>query len=333
MVVVIMGRPRGIRGLSFLASSLLWASQCTTAAPTYPAVPVSFDPALESAAVPFKSSLFSISIEFCYVSDYLGLPSAPNMLSLSLLQNIQDRTSNPPIIRLGGDTQDVARYCATCPSPFLATYSPGNTEAIDVAYNAEFFKILNQNVPSKQRYIYGLNFKQDNYSRCAEEVHAAQQFLDPKRIVSYELGNEVDIYQIPAWGRYNRPKGWNVEIYVNETVSWLTGINAAETGNAKGGKGFPGWQIGTFAQQALYQGNFSLREVIKLGILQDVGNIVSLSEHTYFSSVCNRKFVLSLLSWLPSLISNENETKYLRVLSLYSGSSKACFPAVSNESR
>jgi hypothetical protein len=216
-------------------------------------------------------------------------------LSLALLQNIQDRTGSTPNLRLGGDTQDVASFCSNCSSFFTAYYEPNNTEAVSVEYNVEFFDVLNHNVPSSTKYIFGINFKGDNLTIAAAEVVASQIYLEQNRLLYYELGNEVDIYDM--YGRNFRPGAWNVGIYVSQAEEWMNYINDEEKAV---GRDVKGWQIGTFAQPPVVQGNFSLREVIALGTVSEVGNVKSLSDHTYFSSVCSGEVAPPCFSFLTA---------------------------------
>jgi hypothetical protein len=115
-------------------------------------------------------STLAESIEFCYIADYLGDVNAPNNLSLRLLQNIQDLVGQPPIIRIGGHTQDVAQYSSTCALTLTALYSDGNTEAYSVTFNKNLYSVLNNNVPSNQQFIFGLNLGQDSVAYPLAEV-------------------------------------------------------------------------------------------------------------------------------------------------------------------
>jgi hypothetical protein len=38
-----------------------------------------------------------------------------------------------------------------------STYAPGSTEAIDISFSKGLFTAMNENMPSKQEYIFGLN--------------------------------------------------------------------------------------------------------------------------------------------------------------------------------
>lgn len=228
-----------------------------------------------SAARPIPKDMASLSIEFCYAIDYLGDVDSPNVLSLNLLQNIEDIVGNPPVIRLGGHTQDAASFCAACPETLNNTFAPGNDEAIAVSYNKNFFRVLNENVPPRQEFIFGLNFGGNDVSIPLAEVRAAEKYMHPSRLRAYELGNEPDFYGS------QRPKPWNVQTYVAQQANWL-GQLAKKTSK--------GFSIGALAQLPVYQGNFSLAEIVALGLSKKVDYAVSLSDHTYPYSMCDRKF-------------------------------------------
>lgn len=228
-----------------------------------------------NAAVSLPKTIASLSIETCYILDYLGDVDKANALSRRLLQNIQDLSGQPPIIRIGGHTQDVAQYCASCTTTLHNVFQPGNAEAISVTFNKDLFTVLNANVPTKQQFIFGLNLGQDNISYPLAEVAAAETYLHKSRLLSYELGNEPDFY-----GASQRAPPWNVQTYAAQIVQWIDEIAASTRTSA-------GWQIGALAQLPKWQGNFSLPEFNVLGVPSKIRNVKSYSDHTYPYSVCD----------------------------------------------
>ncbi len=229
-----------------------------------------------SSAVPISKSIASLSIEFCYITDYFGDVNAPNKLSLRLLQNIQDLTGQPPIIRIGGHTQDAAQYCSTCTPTLTALYSNGNTEAYSVTFNKNLYTVLNDNVPSHQQFIFGLNLGHNDGTYPLAEVQAAEQYLHNSRLLIYELGNEPDFYS------KSQRSPWNVQIYASQIDTWINEIIGKT--NTK-----HGWQVGAFAQEPIYQGNFSLQELNTLKVPEAIKTLKSYSNHAYPYSVCDRE--------------------------------------------
>jgi hypothetical protein len=232
------------------------------------------------SAVPISKQIASLSIEFCYIVDYLGDISGSNVLSKQLLQNIQDISGVPPLIRIGGHTQDAAQYCSDCSETLVNVFAPGNLEAVNVTYNKNLFSILNNHVPSKQKFIFGLNLGRDVEIFPQQEVAAAEQYLHDSRVQSYELGNEPDFFGASQTGG-----PWNVQIYTSRVVSWIKQIQA----NTKTKRG---WQFGALAQEAKWQGNFSIPEFNALGVPESIKPLVAYSDHTYPYSICSCMFFL-----------------------------------------
>lgn len=228
-------------------------------------------------AKPISKDIAGLSIEFCYITDYLGDVNKPNKLSLNLLQNVQDIVGSPPIIRIGGHTEDAAQFCSSCPQTLNNTFAPGNDEAVSVSFNRNLFKVLNSNVPSRQKFIFGLNFAGNDVSIPVAEVEAAERYMDDNRLFSYELGNEPDFYNV------QRPGVWNVQTYVAQQEEWLRQL-APRTKK--------GFVIGAFAQEPIYMGNFSLAELNILGLPRNVDYPVAYSDHTYPYSLCDRKYLI-----------------------------------------
>lgn len=103
--------------------------------------------------------LISISLEFCNIVDFLGDVNQPNEFSKQLLQNVADRAGGlPPLVRLGGNTQDRSTFCEECADTLFNYFEPGDTEAVNTTFNKNLFRVLDKNLGPNQRYIFGLNF-------------------------------------------------------------------------------------------------------------------------------------------------------------------------------
>ena len=160
----------------------------------------------------------------------------PNTFSLQLLQNIQDLIGSPPRIRVGGDTLDVAQYCHNCPQTLNNTFVPGNTEAFSVTFNNNLFAVLDENVPSEQEYIFGLNLGQNDIQHPFAEFTAAETYMNLSRFKAYKLGNEPDLYY-PYKGKSG--SDWGVVAYANQTASFLLQFTASLSKTQA--KDFPGY--------------------------------------------------------------------------------------------
>jgi hypothetical protein len=212
----------------------------------------------------------------------LGDVNKPNTFSYQLLQNIQDRTGHPPRIRIGGNTQDRAKYCDSCPETLNNTFAGNNTEAVNVTFNHNLFTVLNNNVPSGQKYTFGLNLGQDNVQFPLAEIKASQTYMNLSRLLAYELGNEPDFYNTMA---HFRGPEWDVFAYVEQSVSFLSQLTASVLGpNAPKSGAFPGYMFGS-----MFPDSFSIGTLLKLGVHKMVEDIRSYNLHCYFGDVCTRK--------------------------------------------
>lgn len=189
----------------------------------------------------------------------------------------------------------MAKYCPACVQTLNNTFTPGNAEAVNVSFNADLFKVLNENVPSEQQYIFGLNLGQEEVNIPLAELAAAQKHMNSSRLIGYELGNEPDFY---ASRRKIRPASWNVLAYVRETVNYLLQFNAF-LGPAAEGDAFPGYMYGSLINRPWSQ-DFSIGTFVKLGVRNLVKNIKIFSEHNYFGDVCTRELLPLLPTPLPS---------------------------------
>lgn len=249
-----------------------------------------------SPAVPISKQIASLSIEFCYIIDYLGDVEGSNKLSKRLLQNVQDISGLPPLIRIGGHTQDAAKYCSNCTDTLVNVFVAGNAEAVNVTYNKNLFSVLNNHVPSKQQFIFGLNLGQDEEIFPQEEVEAAEEYLRDSRIQSYELGNEPDFFSSSQ-----RQPPWNVQTYTAQIISWIKQIQAKT-------KTKRGWQVGALAQLPQWQGNFSIPEFNVLGVPKQIQPLVAYSDHTYPYSICDS--TRAALVSLPGLMNHTTTVNY-----------------------
>lgn len=234
--------------------------------------------------VPLSRSIAGLSIEFCYITDYLGDTMKPNFLSQQLLQNVEDILGAPPIIRIGGHTQDAARYNQSSPDTLSNLFEPGNLEAVEVTFNSDLFHVLNENAVSHQQYIFGLNFGQNQVDYAKAELTAAESLLHASRLFAYELGNEPDFYSATQ-----RPRPWNVDTYAQQQLNWIASLKTEIKHHSHQ------FQLGAFAQEPIWQGNFSLAELTKMGLPESLGNVKSYSDHTYPFSVCSSTSLANLV--------------------------------------
>ena len=142
-------------------------------------------------------------------------------------------------------------------------FEAGNAEAVNVTFRKGLFTVLNENVLSQQQFIFRLNLGQDDVSFPLAEVIAAEKYIERKRLKSFELGNE------PDFCNFQRPDRWNVQLYAQHVVDWMSQIHKSISNSS--------WslQLGAFAQEPIWMGNFSLVELSKMGVVDTLGVVSS----------------------------------------------------------
>jgi len=95
---------------------------------------------------------------------YFGDVGRPNHFSKQLLQNVADHAGVPAVLRIGGNTQDRASFCAVCNETMTTIANtdpndPKQSEALYFEYNKNLFEVLTNNVPEGSPIIFGLNFR------------------------------------------------------------------------------------------------------------------------------------------------------------------------------
>ncbi|KAJ9643346.1 hypothetical protein H2199_004025 [Coniosporium tulheliwenetii] len=238
-----------------------------------------------------------MSIEFCYTVDFLGQPDSPNLFSQQLLQNIEDISGTSPVLRIGGNTQDLAQYCENCLQAMNSTYRPGSTEAINVTFSKSLFKVLNENGPSSQEYVFGLNLGRNNVEIAKAELTGALAYLNQSKLIAYELGNEPDHYVWPIVN-YRSPATWDMLAYVKQTMEWLSQLSAGQR-----------FQYGSIATSPTLAGDWTMVQAIKLGI-HKLDTVKIISSHAYPGHVCTPEFA--------ALVKLENYVNHLNTVQYFS---------------
>ncbi|OGE50947.1 hypothetical protein PENARI_c015G10875 [Penicillium arizonense] len=191
---------------------------------------------------PLNRQLINLSIEFCFIVDFLGDVGNLNLFSKQLLRNIEDRAGVAPIIRIGGNTADSSYFCRDCNETLVNVYGAENTEAVKTTYNQRLFEVL-------EEYDSGITRCPDKLSVAQAEIEASTKCLDQSYFYSYELGNEVNIYQYTG----HRDNNWTVLSYAADTLQWLP----------------------------------TLVQLTKMNVPQAMGAVKSFSSHAYPQNVCS----------------------------------------------
>lgn len=126
--------------------------------------------------------------------------STVNQLSVQLLNNLANYTGIPPHLRIGGNTEDNIIYDATF-NGFYLQQNPnptgqGNVPSDLFTIGPNFFAAIDR-FPAGTPITYGLNLAydgSDHIDRIVAEATAASSMLKNTALVSFEIGNEPDLY-------------------------------------------------------------------------------------------------------------------------------------------
>jgi hypothetical protein len=180
----------------------------------------------------YCSSLAGFGIEPSQLFAYTGGDTV-NQFSVNLLQNLADYTGKPPHLRIGGNAGDCIIYepsyakCQRELNPNSGPYRPD-----EYIIGPCYYKVMNR-FPKGTPITYGLNMALDGegyLDLMVETAAAARDGLTNVDLVSFEIGNEPDLYLLNGF----RKGTWNGAVY---TEQWLQRANAVWNNVLKGNIG------------------------------------------------------------------------------------------------
>ncbi|KAJ0116876.1 hypothetical protein J7T55_010027 [Diaporthe amygdali] len=249
---------------------------------------------LYSVKRPIDGSWQSLSIEFSYMADFFGNLTTPNQLSYNLLENLQNVSGSPIIIRAGGSTANVAIFNASQELAVENHWNGSTNTGLEGSRSdqpsltnigpAWFEAFLTS--PEGTRFIYDLNYRDNSTAGVASTVDVAKRVWDalgPDLLYAFEISNEME-----RWGGRYRSDEWGPELYTEEYLKYTDLIEEAIWGRSEdGSQAQPMFQMGTF----MGSGNRSINQpwnsevVLGLGINKKQ-QIRSTSQHDYHGSNC-----------------------------------------------
>lgn len=212
--------PQASRGFSLTTAVLACASfavhavaQAVTIAPN-----VSLSQAGATSQV-LPPSFCGFGIEPSNLYGFTG-GRGTNQLSINLMTTLANHTGVPPHLRIGGNSEDYFIYN----SSFSGCYVQGNQNAQGqgaIAWDSQiigpcYFTAINR-FPAGTPITFGLNLAYnapDWPQRIAATAGAAQSMLTSVELVSFEVGNEPDLYLQNGF----RTGAWGGQVY---TQQWL----------------------------------------------------------------------------------------------------------------
>ncbi|KAJ7712451.1 glycoside hydrolase family 79 protein [Mycena metata] len=224
-------------------------------------------------------TLFSLSIEQDAWTDWAGT-NGPNIFLVNVLDNLKQRTGEPPWFRIGADSEDrtnfnpAVQFSQTVSStPSAATPYP---EAAAVVVGDGFYQVA-EHLPAGTRVVWGVNLRSKNTTAAVLEAASIKKAAAGVALEFIEIGNEPDGYGGDAG--YNAST-WNVEAYVAQWTEFAA--NVSDAGIVVAGSG-PKYFGPAFAGVQHTATTFSPLGVFTAGILDSApGSLLrTYSQHHY----------------------------------------------------
>ncbi|KAJ7459672.1 hypothetical protein FB451DRAFT_555497 [Mycena latifolia] len=237
-------------------------------------------------AATLSPTLFSLSIEQDTWTDWAGI-DGPNTFLVNVLDNLKQRTGEPPWFRIGADSEDRTdfnpniQFSQTVSStPSVATPYP---EAAAVVVGDGFYQIADH-LPAGTRVVWGVNLRSKNTTAAVLESLSIKKAFDSRAMKTagvalefIEVGNEPDLYGDKVG--YNAST-WNVEAFVAQWTEFAANVSLA--GAIQPGLG-PKFFGPSFAGVSHTADSFSALGVFTQGILETPpGSLLrTYSQHHY----------------------------------------------------
>lgn len=171
--------------------------------------------------IPWSFSGFSF--EHGDVLNFTGKTTTDiNPVFVQLLKNIGNNNNGVPTVRIGGASTDISWW------------NPNNlTKPLGIKYNITNTDLSSLEASLSQtnsKLILGLNLGQNQPSMAVDLARAALSSFSPSRILSFEIGNEPDIYAFNSYYKdpttgatvYARPSNYSFAEYLPEFANYST---------------------------------------------------------------------------------------------------------------
>jgi hypothetical protein len=224
-----------------------------------------------------------------------------NQFSVNLLQNLADYTGKPPHMRIGGNAGDYILFessyseCQRERNPKSSPFQPD-----EYIVGPCYFTAMNR-FPTGTPITYGLNMALDGEGYLDVLINAAAAARDGLTnvdLVSFEIGNEPDLYLLNGF----RKVPWNGAIY---TEQWLQRADAVWKyvleGNIATSQFFEtACTASTTGQTSNGTGvTFQISKLIRDGITVNAENsskpyVLGFNQHDYYYYIGVSEYVLTL---------------------------------------
>lgn len=277
---------------------------------------VSVTPAAKAAGASGISQELSLSfagmgIEPSNLFSFTG-GSTPNDLSINLLQNLANYSGAPPHLRIGGNTGDYMIYNASYKGFNLETnqYSTNNggESANAFIFGPDYLAALDR-FPSGTPITYGLNlaYDGDDYAEViATEAAGVLDELNNTKVVSFEIGNEPDLY-LESWDSL-RTGTWDGTTYTQQYLD-RAGIVYRQVLEPRG---ISSTFFETASTASTIGTSFTINDLVNDGITASVNGskyISSWNQHDYFYFIGVSTYALTLDA-MVNLDNTESQFQY-----------------------
>ncbi len=192
-----------------------------------------------SAATPVPRGFAGCSVEMSTIGPWSGtyVAGSPALFDQSLvnLLNLLGQYEGPPVIRVGGNSQDrswlQASDGAVIP-PFNYSAAPTPNAYTPNQINGLAWVQRLTGAP----FTIGLNMGGDLPAEALEQMLAFKGLFDANGIAAFDVGNEPDVTDFASY----RPAGWNESLYQADLVSFLNVLVPAAPGTSFAGPALAG---------------------------------------------------------------------------------------------
>lgn len=183
------------------------------------------------ALLPVARGFAGFSVEMSNVGPWAGTyaPAAPTLFDSSLvtLINLLGAYEGPPVVRVGGNSQDrtwLVPDAGGAPPAFAYTAAPTLNPLTIAQVNALAWVQRLTGAP----FTIGLNMGGNLASEAVTELAAFRNAFDASGILAFDIGNEPDASDFASY----RPAGWNLAAYQANLLDFLTALRSAAPGAA-----------------------------------------------------------------------------------------------------
>ncbi|KAF4614197.1 hypothetical protein D9613_007775 [Agrocybe pediades] len=243
-----------------------------------------------------QPSLASFSIETGFFETFFGNATAPNQLSLNLLENLKARTGVPAEIRIGGITAD-STYWDPGQKVALFNFIDSTGALRNTTLGPQFWKSVGL-LPTDTKIVMNLDLHNLNYTGAFDMAKAALQGLPSGQLSAFEIGNEPDHYL-----------SFTPQSYTSIWETWAKNISQSLHLQT------PSFRVAATVEDPIWPydtpgASSALDCVSALAAGSNKDHVVnSCSEHTYQYSVCDPP--RTAVATLPNLVNHTRLAMYL----------------------